>query len=90
VLLAFFFITLSLLPVGSAGRDDADDFIFLVLKLNRVCHQQQKHPFDQPKRLPAALAGFEDMQGDLETDAVLTLVGPGFGCIPLEPDHTRH
>jgi hypothetical protein len=55
--LALFFISLSLLPVGTAGREDADDFVLAVV-LNGVGDQQQENAVHEAKGLPTALAAF--------------------------------
>jgi hypothetical protein len=67
--LALFLISLSLLSVGTTGRDDADNLVLTVV-LNGVSDQ--------------------NVLGNYEADAVLSLIVPRFSRIPLKPGHPLH
>jgi len=75
-------ITVSLLPGGSACRDEADYFIPAFFS-NGVGHKQYSHPSSKTERLPALLSGFvgavlleqgirilKDVHGVLKADVV--------------------
>jgi len=89
----------SLLPGGSARRDEAHHFVRALFP-NGVGHEQENHSSSQTERPPARLprfgdkvlleqgAGvFEDVHGVLEHDAVFPCVGTRFHRVPLEPHH---
>jgi len=91
----------TLLPVGLAGRDDADNFVLAFF--SNVVGDEQQH--DTPNQadglspqfasLDAVLLGngirvIEDVHGILEADAVLPFVAPRLCLVPLELNHAQY